>query len=70
MATMQPLDDATRASLRRYVTTAHWRRAIRELGVSEGVIRRALQAGVPIRLTSARAIRLGLYMSRPAERQP
>ncbi len=62
--TMQTMDAVTRATLRAYVARAHWRPAIRALGVTEGVIRRAL-ARKPIRLASIRAIRAGLAAQEP-----
>ena len=62
--TMQRLDDPTRARLRRHLTAVHWRRAIRDIGVTEGVIRRAL-ANQPVRHTSVVAIRVALALLAP-----
>ena len=67
--TMQTIDAATRTRLRRHVAAVHWRRAIRDLGVTEGVIRRAL-TGKRIRLASVRAIRLALDLAGVEESRP
>ena len=63
------MDAANRALLHAYMARTTWRRAIRELAVSERTIRAALDSR-RIRVASARAIRLAIALNmQPTEPQ-
>jgi len=60
---------ATREALRGYIGRVGWRSAIIDLGLSERALRSVLTCR-PVRIATARALRLGLAMSAQQGRQP